>query len=258
LAERKVNYAYDSADFVLALVMLVATAVEVRLLAACQNGSAGATSQAAISSSSGARHRAYLYLIGYQWLVVACIIGLWIAAGRAWSVLLLGSVDSLRFAAGLTLAAAHFVFFTRQRRSILNKPALLERVGASFGKSGDILPHTSAERSLWSWAATTAGICEEIMFRGFLLAFATSLIGLGPAVLVTAILFGAYHGNQGRLAAVKAGVAGLVFTLIALALGSLIPGMVIHIVQDIISGDLYYRSVRAQANAAAHIQSSGV
>ena len=79
------------------------------------------------------------------------------------------------------------------------------------------------------------------MFRGFLLALLSGSVGLLPAVLVTITLFGVYHINQGRAAAIKSGAAGLVFTLIAIGSGSLLPGILIHVVQDLVAGDLYYR-----------------
>src|SRR5262245_22953455 len=42
-------------------------------------------------------------------------------------------------------------------------------------------------------ACLTAPFCEEVMYRGFLLAFLRSVVGLGPAVVLQALLFGYLH-----------------------------------------------------------------
>ena len=209
-----------------------------------------AESVAARGARPLARSTAYRYLIAYQWLLVGAIAAVWFTSGRPWSVLLLGPVNPWRLVGGLALVAAYVAFLAQQRRAILSRPRLLEIVRRGLGGSEAVMPHTTAERRLWTFAAMTAGICEEVLFRGFLLAFVAAYTGLAAAVLIGAVLFGLYHANQGRAAIVKTGAVGLVVTLIALASGSLIPVILWHVAQDLLSGDIGYHAVTASVSAA--------
>lgn len=102
-------------------------------------------------------------------------------------------------------------------------------------------PHTPQERRLWTFVAITARCCEEVMFRGFMLTFFASVIGLIASVLVTVVLFGFFHLYYGWKGIMKTGAFGLVLTLLALWSVSLIPVIILHAGVDLNSGDLAYR-----------------
>lgn len=98
-----------------------------------------------------------------------------------------------------------------------------------------MLPVTKAERRWAAGVAITAGIAEELVFRGLFLALAIGLLGLSPlpaAVCVSAVfaLAHIYQGVQGVL--VTAILGGL---LAALVLGaeSLLPAMALHVLIDV-------------------------
>jgi membrane protease YdiL (CAAX protease family) len=84
--------------------------------------------------------------------------------------------------------------------------------------------------------AIFAGIYEEIVFRGFLLARLRTLLDvrdrplLGPALaaVVSALLFAVGHGYQGGIGVVQTFVAGLCFALLALGSRSLWPAILAH------------------------------
>ena len=227
-------YAPSRIDFVLIAVMILLMVIEVRLFAGLYRAFArGATRQT--------RLLAYAYLLVYQWAMVACLITLWIARDRPWSTLLLGSPHRGPFATCLGLALAYIVLALRQQQALLGRTELLEAVRRQIAEIEPIAPRTPHERRLWTWVAITAGCCEEVMFRGFLLAFFASLTGLIAAVAITAMLFGLFHGYYGWRGILKTAAFGLVLTLGALWSASLIPVVVLHAAIDIISGNLAYR-----------------
>lgn len=85
--------------------------------------------------------------------------------------------------------------------------------------------------------ALTAGFCEEFLYRGWLLSitgFALKSVWLG--LLISSILFGFAHLYQGRTGIISTGVLGLVFGLIYLASGSLLPGQILHTLLDLNNG----------------------
>ena len=100
-----------------------------------------------------------------------------------------------------------------------------------------LLPSTEAERLTWLLVASTVGVCEEIVFRGYLQAqlsaFTRSAL-LG--VLLQALLFGGAHLEQGAGAALRIGAYGLILGALAQHRRSLLPGIVCHVAIDLVSG----------------------
>lgn len=105
------------------------------------------------------------------------------------------------------------------------------------------LPSSSPERRWFAALSITAGFCEELLFRGFLLRYLhTSPLHLGLvwATLAAALVFGTHHLYQGVKGVVSTSVGGLMFTAILLVTGSLWIGMIYHAATDL-SLLLYWR-----------------
>ncbi len=226
-------YAPGTVDLVLLVVMIVCMAIEIGLFARLIRAPArGVHDQSRLPT--------YRYFVVYQWVLVAAIALVWIADKRPWGVLLLGKPHPLEFGICFVLALAYVIVATKQRRALLDRPELATALRAQVASVGGITPHTPQERKLWTFVAITAGICEEVFFRGFLLAVVASYTGLVGAVVATAVLFGVYHAYYGWSGILKTGGLGLLFALIAVWSGSLIPAMILHATIDTMSGDVAY------------------
>jgi membrane protease YdiL (CAAX protease family) len=200
---------------------------------------------AARGRASRAGHRSdarpvYLFFILYQWALVAALVVLWITQGRSWEALLLAAPRPLGFAVGLAVAIAYIALALVQRRAILGRPALRARARSQLTELEFLVPQTPAERRLWPLAAVTAGVCEEVLYRGYLLGLIAHFAGIVAAVVASSVLFGLYHAYYGPKGILKTGVLGLMFALIALWANSLIPVVVLHAATDLVSGDLAY------------------
>jgi uncharacterized protein len=102
---------------------------------------------------------------------------------------------------------------------------------------GFLIPGTTLELLVWCCVSTTAGICEEIIFRGYLQRqFAVITRSMLAGVLSSALVFGAAHGYEGGPRMLLIGVYGLMFGLLAWWRKSLRPGMIAHAWHDAISG----------------------
>jgi uncharacterized protein len=111
------------------------------------------------------------------------------------------------------------------------------------------LPASPKERGWFVLVSLTAGICEEILFRGFLLRYLHNSplrLGLLAAVLIAAVVFGTHHLYQGMKGFVSTSIGGLVFTGVLLVTGSLWAGMVYHAATDM-SLLLYWRPRKVEA-----------
>lgn len=105
------------------------------------------------------------------------------------------------------------------------------------------LPHGIAERRWFAALGVTAGVTEELLFRGFLLRYLhTSPMHLPLiwAAVFSALIFGMHHLYQGWRGVIGAAVAGLIFTAALLVTGSLWVGMAYHAAVDL-SLLLYWR-----------------
>ncbi len=100
-----------------------------------------------------------------------------------------------------------------------------------------LLPQRSLEILLWIGVSISAGICEELVFRGYFQkqfeAFAHSR---WIALILQAVLFGISHGYQGIEACVKIAIFGALYGLLAIWRNNLRPGMMAHAWSDILSG----------------------
>jgi membrane protease YdiL (CAAX protease family) len=101
----------------------------------------------------------------------------------------------------------------------------------------NVLPNGTAEMALWVMLALTAGICEEILFRGYLQRqFAALTKSTAAGLVLQGLAFGAAHGYQGVKYMCIIAVYGCLFGLLAIWRHSLRPGMMAHFIQDSVGG----------------------
>jgi membrane protease YdiL (CAAX protease family) len=111
---------------------------------------------------------------------------------------------------------------------------------ATLGRNMDfILPHGGAEITVWLALSVTAGICEEMIFRGYLQRQFMALTKSVPAgILLSGVAFGAAHAYQGFRMVILIGLYGTMFGVLAYWRGSVRPGMIAHAWQDSLNGVL--------------------
>ncbi|MFZ0523410.1 MAG: CPBP family intramembrane glutamic endopeptidase, partial [Candidatus Acidiferrales bacterium] len=126
---------------------------------------------------------------------------------------------------GLLLAIAFSAL--QARRSA----AIHEKMEKAFLRFSFILPLTSAERIWWIFVSLTAGITEEILYRGFLIHYFFSApfhAAFAVAVIVSCVIFGAGHLYQGIAGVIFSAILGLIFSAIFLMTGNLLLPMILH------------------------------
>lgn len=74
----------------------------------------------------------------------------------------------------------------------------------------------------------TAGVAEEIAYRGFLLAYLAPMAPIWGAVAVSSLLFGAAHLYQGLVGVMATTVLGAVFSVMYLSTGCLLLPILLH------------------------------
>ncbi len=104
-----------------------------------------------------------------------------------------------------------------------------------------LAPQGALEVMVWVALSITAGIVEEIVFRGYLLQqFAAIDRKRGQrvwfGVLASSLIFGAGHGYEGIGGTIAITVYGMMFCLLALQRGALRTGMMAHAWHDSVTG----------------------
>lgn len=99
-----------------------------------------------------------------------------------------------------------------------------------------ILPRTNTERLFWIILSITAGICEEIGFRGYVLTKLNLFLNNWYlTIAISSLSFGVGHFYQGVGGIILTGIYGLLFCLLFIWRKSLIPGILAHFLQDLIA-----------------------
>jgi CAAX protease family protein len=198
----------------------------------------------------GARNRLYRTTIISLWMFTLFVLTRWIVRARPWSALWLGTADPWRLSIGVVAVAIAIAFFVLQGRKVqkvLARPKAVARLREQLEFANSLAPETSSERRGFWLLSITAGICEEILFRGFLMWLIAQWTGLITAVILSSVPFGCMHIYLGAAYVPKVTVVGLMFALIVVASGSLWPAIVIHTAMDLSSGEISFRVAQASA-----------
>ncbi len=178
----------------------------------------------------------YASTIAFQWLAAA------IAGWRAWR-------------RGLSASDLGLVIHGRSRiliAAVVGASILaglqwlnLRRIGSSQGKARNlmqalaerILPQSNLELLPYLALATTAGLCEEFLYRGFAMAALIHAdLPIWSVVLLSSILFGLAHLYQGRGGFVGTLLIGLIFGIARISYTGLAPVVLWHIAIDAVAG----------------------
>jgi membrane protease YdiL (CAAX protease family) len=192
-----------------------------------------------------ARTRFYRRWIVQSWVLMVLLLGLSIY-GFGWTPAQLGlRMPQLRqswpwaFLGGLVLslccgALIGAMLARRHRKSSVD--AVSKPARHSAAEVLNMLPRTPAERGWFTVLAVTAGITEEVIWRGLLLALLVATIPGLPMyaqALALSVAFGWAHLYQGVRGMLGTAILGGVLTALYLTTGSLLLPVIVHVLIDL-------------------------
>jgi CAAX protease family protein len=107
-----------------------------------------------------------------------------------------------------------------------------------YGRLSFFLPNTANEFRWYSIASITAGICEEVLYRGFLIHYLGVQpwhLGLFMAVVISSLAFGAAHLYQGAQGFLTTTIGGMIFSAVFLLTSNLLLPIIFHAAADLIA-----------------------
>jgi membrane protease YdiL (CAAX protease family) len=145
----------------------------------------------------------------------------------------------------LVLVVVSAAVLWRLRRA---SPEALMNAGGPLRK---FVPVFGVEMAVFAGLCVTAGVCEELLYRGWLINFLRAASGsTSIAVVAGALAFGIGHAYQGVTGMLRTAFIGVQLALLFVAVGSLIPGQALHTGVDLLAGVAGAMAVSRSARAA--------
>lgn len=192
-----------------------------------------------------ARTKTYVRHMVSQWAWTLALVAAWWLADRPMSDLglrLPGSGSAWLWS--LLISGAGIAFICQQALSVLRSPDAQAEVRKHFESQPSVrmlLPWTPREARVFVAVAVTAGICEEILYRGYLLWYLRQFMPGVVAIATAIVAFGVGHAYQGARGVFATGVAGAVAMTVYLITDSLLAPMLLHAALDLVNGLTIYR-----------------
>lgn len=182
------------------------------------------------------RIKMYLATIFFQWALTILVAWRAFARGMSPRELGLSSVTSISVLA-VTVVGALLIFaahWANVRRMAGSDHPNLRRLRALGSR---LFPRSRAEMALFVALSLTAGLCEEFLFRGFVMA---ALVRAGlttwAVVILSSAMFGLAHLYQGKGGSLGTGILGTLFALVRVGYQNLLPAVAWHSALDIAAG----------------------
>ncbi|MCG8424540.1 MAG: CPBP family intramembrane metalloprotease [Proteobacteria bacterium] len=191
--------------------------------------------------TAGTRHarlRAYRRSLAWEWSLALTLVVGWIVAGRPLAELGLGLALDWQMLTGVGLTTAACTFLIRQMSLVTDDQDASQKLSHTMRHLRPLIPSNRREMRVFVALSVTAGICEELLYRGFLLWYLGQITTTWMAVIASSFIFGAGHAYQGGRGIATTGLFGLVAAGLYLLTGSLWAPMVLHAVLDITSGNI--------------------
>lgn len=180
--------------------------------------------------------RCYWRILAVEWIVV----GLLLLIRGPQQLFFLGDVGTLPWELSrstvLTMVIGALASIVAVAVVGRVSPAVRARQAKQTAPLLPLLPRTRDERLLFVAVCLTAGICEEIIYRDFLIQYFVDLplgLSLTTALLLSSVLFGLAHFGQGPVGMLSTGLFGGLAGVLFLATGNLLLPMVIHALVDL-------------------------
>lgn len=201
------------------------------------------------ANEPGALLSEYRETMVVQWSLAAALFVFWALLARPVALLGFSVETSSPFWIGLAGVSAILGFFIWQLQRVRVSPKARVQVRHEVEKSNlqEMLPTTAQEMRGMLALSLTAGFCEELVYRGFMIWYLQAYTGVTLSVVFSSLLFGLAHFYQGREGIVKTALGGLVFGTIYVYTGSIWLSILLHAGMDAIQTYMIYVAQREQA-----------
>lgn len=188
------------------------------------------------------RLKDYALTMAILWLSTGLAVATWLLKDREWADLALTATQGWRFWTTLGVALVIGVLLELQVHKVARDEEARRAVAEQFANVSDFLPQTEREVRSFVALSVTAGITEEILFRGYLIWLLSFWMNPWFAGALALVPFAACHAYQGMQGMIRVAAVGAVLTAMVLFCGSLIPVILLHAAIDVTQGRMAWAS----------------
>lgn len=158
---------------------------------------------------------------------------------------------------GLLLVALLAMYLCWHALNLKNDSEQRHQLAEAMQSYNWMMPATRQELNWFTFGVScSAGICEEILFRGFLLGTLSPTTGVLSAVLLSSILFGLCHIYQGWANVLRTSIIGVILSGVYLATDALIVVIMLHALVDIYGGVIGYLASQSSRTESGNQQAT--
>lgn len=179
------------------------------------------------------------------------VAALWVCAAIAVSTMKVGDVFAIHKASGeiawldkgsapaaalMGVSAGIFIVILLPAILALSSEKIRLKAAKAAKRLAFLLPSSAEERRWWWLVCLTAGICEEVIYRAFLLRYwhlQPWHLNLTWALVVSSLTFGNGHLYQGGVGAVQTTLIGFIFGAMFIVSGTLWLPIIAHALLDL-------------------------
>jgi len=193
----------------------------------------------------------YASTIAFQWVLAALVA--WRCYARAVNATDLGLIVRSPARTALVAATLLLLFGVLQYAGIRR---MSSHDATSYSHLRQIsirlMPRSSIELLAFVALATTASLCEEFLFRGFVFGILIrATASVATAVIGSSFLFAVAHIYQGKRGLIITFVLGLLLAASRIWAGNLLPAIAGHLLVDLMAGYLAPRYLNSPAAGKA-------
>lgn len=179
----------------------------------------------------------YRETVLWEWAFLIALIVAWVQLARPFDAL--GFVEpggrGFWMGAAMLLPMIGYLLFLNQRIKKMDREERAKNI-EGLGDLKAYLPHTDRDLKYFTGVSATAGIVEEIVYRGFLIWYFSQVMPLWPAVIASSVVFGLGHSYQGLKGAFNCSAVGLGFGALYVLTGSIWLPIIAHFLFDALQG----------------------
>jgi len=194
-----------------------------------------------------------------EWIALTALVASWFWLGRPFSDLGFVRAGGTAFYIGIAvlMVACGFLLYSWRRSKTMTAEEKSKQVKA-LGDLVHFLPRNNRDLRAFFKISLTAGIVEEIIYRGFVIWYLGLVMPVWAAVVFSSIIFGLGHSYQGISGAIRTGLLGLAFGVLYVLTGSIWLPILGHILLDALQGltllEIQRRTEKAGSESIAGVQ----
>lgn len=183
------------------------------------------------------RIRLYQQTLTLEWVAFAVVVGTWVLLGRPAADLGFVASSDMQIGLGLVTVALMtailvYAWLTVRKMSSEEKSAQVKKLGTLV----HFLPKNVRDYRYFVGVSITAGIVEEVLYRGFAFWYLARFMPMWAVVLISSVAFGLGHTYQGANGVMRVTLVGIAFGVFYLLTGSIWLPILAHIILDAVQG----------------------